>query len=109
MLRTLSLVSEKFGASFHYLAGSSLIRSPPFATGMSCRGAEQSEVNQLPAAEWKPPRKRTTTSINEIRQAPIGHRQPGAKDVPPWTEDNIGTRSPEDEMLDRKLRICRDC
>jgi hypothetical protein len=44
-----------------------------------------------------------------IRQAPIGHRQPGAKDVPPKVEENLGTRSPEDEAIDRKLRICRDC
>jgi len=44
-----------------------------------------------------------------VWQAPIGHRQPGAKDVPPRVEENLGTRSPEDEAIDRKLRICRDC
>jgi len=42
-------------------------------------------------------------------EAPIGHRQPRAKDVPSWIEENLGTRSPEDEAIDRKLRICRDC
>ena len=42
-------------------------------------------------------------------EAPIGHRQPRAKDVPSWIEENLGTRSSEDEDIDRKLRICRDC
>jgi hypothetical protein len=44
-----------------------------------------------------------------VWQAPIGHRQPGAKDVPPKVEENLGIRSPEDEAIDRMLRICRDC
>jgi hypothetical protein len=44
-----------------------------------------------------------------VWQAPIGHRQPSAKDVPSAAEDNLGVRSPEDEAIDRKLRICRDC
>jgi hypothetical protein len=43
------------------------------------------------------------------REAPIGHRQPRAKDVPARLEDNLGVRSPEDEAIDRELRICRDC
>ncbi|HEX2354133.1 MAG: hypothetical protein ACM30D_02995 [Hyphomicrobiales bacterium] len=43
------------------------------------------------------------------RQAPVGHRQPRAQDVPPGIQDNYGVRSPEDEELRRKLRICRDC
>jgi hypothetical protein len=44
-----------------------------------------------------------------IRQAPIGHRQPRAKDVPSWIQENLGKRSLEDEIIDRKPRICRDC
>lgn len=43
------------------------------------------------------------------RQAPVGHRQPRAQDVPPAAQDNYGVRSQEDEAIDRKLRICRDC
>jgi hypothetical protein len=42
-----------------------------------------------------------------IWQAPIGHRQPKAKDVPPGVQDNYGVRSPDDVAIDRKLRICR--
>ena len=41
--------------------------------------------------------------------APVGHRQPRAKDLPPTLNENRAVRSPEDEAIDRKLRICRDC
>jgi hypothetical protein len=44
-----------------------------------------------------------------VWQAPVGHRQPSAKDVPPKVEEDLGIRSREDEAIDRKLRICRDC
>ena len=47
--------------------------------------------------------------VNTGREAPIGHRQPKAKDLPPGVNENLGVRSPEDKALDRKLRICRDC
>jgi hypothetical protein len=40
--------------------------------------------------------------------APIGHRQPTAKDVPSSEDDPI-KRSPEDEALEKKLKICRNC
>jgi hypothetical protein len=46
---------------------------------------------------------------NRVWEAPIGHRQPSARDVPPGLQDNYGVRSLEDETIDRKLRICRDC
>ena len=51
----------------------------------------------------------TRKPASSAREAPIGHRQPRAKDVPSWIEENLGTRSLEDEAIDRKLRICRDC
>jgi len=44
-----------------------------------------------------------------VKEAPIGHRQPKAQDVPRGVEENLGARSPEDQEVDRKLRICRDC
>jgi hypothetical protein len=64
-----------------------------------------------------PPRSSQTTGQTEDnwgrtssgREAPIGHRQPRAKDVPSAAEDNLGVLSPEDQAIDRKLRICRDC
>ena len=50
-----------------------------------------------------------TGQPTNVRQAPVGHRQPTAKDVPPSVDQNLGARSPEDQAVDRKLRICRDC
>jgi hypothetical protein len=41
-----------------------------------------------------------------IPQAPVGHRQPRAGDVP--NEGTI-TRSEADVELERKLNICRGC
>jgi hypothetical protein len=51
----------------------------------------------------------TNPGVNTGREAPVGHRQPRAKDLPPTLDENRGVRSPEDEAIDRKLRICRDC
>jgi len=50
-----------------------------------------------------------TGEATGVRQAPVGHRQPTAKDVPPRVDENLGVRSPEDQAVDRRLRICRDC
>jgi hypothetical protein len=51
----------------------------------------------------------TTGQGDARRQAPIGHRQPTPKDLPSGLEQNLGTRSLEDQALDRKLQICRGC
>jgi hypothetical protein len=42
-------------------------------------------------------------------RAPRGHRQPRVKDVPSGLDENAPIRSPEDEQIDSKLRICRGC
>jgi len=70
--------------------------------------AAQNNPDQLPPAS-SGSAQRTDKPATSAREAPIGHRQPRAKDVPPWIQDNLGTRSLEDEAIDRKLRICRDC
>jgi hypothetical protein len=66
-----------------------------------------------PSSPSSPSAQTTGQADNDVEQAvwpaPIGHRQPGAKDVPPKVEENLGIRSPEDEAIDRKQRICRDC
>jgi hypothetical protein len=42
------------------------------------------------------------------RQAPVGHRQPGARDVP--SEQGLDQPSKEDRALDKALKsICRGC
>jgi hypothetical protein len=58
------------------------------------------------AAQQKPA---TSTGTATDRQAPTGHRQPQAKDVPPERtgEDNV---KPEDRAMEKALKgICRGC
>jgi hypothetical protein len=44
-----------------------------------------------------------------VPQAPVGHRQPRANEVPSAQEKNY-TESDEDKALDRKIKsICRGC
>ena len=70
--------------------------------------AAQNNPDRLPPATSGSAQS-TGRPASSAREAPIGHRQPRAKDVPSWIEENLGTRSREDEIIDRKLRICRDC
>jgi hypothetical protein len=41
--------------------------------------------------------------------APVGHRQPHASDVPLESADDLEHLSAEDAAVDRKLNICRGC
>jgi hypothetical protein len=41
--------------------------------------------------------------------APIGHRQPHAKDLPSQNPNELEQISEEDRAVDRKLTICRGC
>ncbi len=51
----------------------------------------------------------SATSSGSVPQAPVGHRQPRASDVPSNQEKNY-TESAEDKALDRKIKsICRGC
>jgi hypothetical protein len=50
----------------------------------------------------------TAGQAGGVREAPVGHRQPRAKDVP-GPNESAPIRSPEEQEVDRKLRICRDC
>jgi len=41
--------------------------------------------------------------------APVGHRQPQARDVPSQSPGDLETLTQEDAAVDRKLIICRGC
>ena len=73
----------------------------------SAAAAQNNPDQQPPATSGSA--QSTGRPASSAREAPIGHRQPRAKDVPSSIEENLGARSPEDEIIDRKLRICRDC
>jgi hypothetical protein len=94
-----------------------LAKLRPTYCGMSETATERDGANprkeDREGCHASPSAQTTGQADNDVEQAvwpaPIGHRQPGAKDVPPKVEENSGIRSPEDEAIDRKLRICRDC
>ncbi len=87
----------------------------PIAVALVAAAAVVSTAVAQPSADrsTKPPDggdpQAVTGQADGTRQAPIGHRQPRAKDLPPGVEQGTGMRSREDEAVDRKLRICRDC
>jgi hypothetical protein len=60
-----------------------------------------SQPQTQPPAQSSP-----STTGRAQRQAPVGHRQPRAADVPPETGTTV---LPGQKKLDRELRICRDC
>jgi hypothetical protein len=44
-----------------------------------------------------------------VAGAPVGHRQPHAKDVPSENASELEHIGEEDAAVDRKLNICRGC
>jgi hypothetical protein len=60
------------------------------------------DPSSKPAVE--PPQ--ATGQAPRENRAPIGHRQPTVKDVPP--EDKLQP-NPENREIDQKLNICRGC
>jgi hypothetical protein len=65
----------------------------------------KNDVNPPP----KPQAEQPQTTGQAVREAPIGHRQPTAKDLPPEISQKAPVLSPEDRALDDRLRICRGC
>jgi hypothetical protein len=63
------------------------------------------------AAVTKPPRHDdSATQIARLfHQAPIGHRQPRAIDIPESTQVSPAQPEPLDEEINPKLIICRGC
>jgi hypothetical protein len=51
----------------------------------------------------------SSSKTGRIPEAPVGHRQPKASDVPSGAESNY-SESAQDKELDRKIKsICRGC
>ena len=82
------------------------------ALGISPAWAQTSPTrkSQPPAQSSPAPSTQTSPSPSTTGraqpQAPVGHRQPRAADVPPETGTTV---LPGQKELDKKLRICRDC
>jgi len=48
-------------------------------------------------------------NTRSIGGAPVGHRQPHARDVPSENAGDLEHISEEDAAVDRNLKICRGC
>jgi hypothetical protein len=82
----------------------SLLICVAVATAALC-GMANAQSNSVQSQ--KPPVSEPHTTGQAVPRAPIGHRQPTAKDVP--SGQGTGVRSPQVDDLDQKLRICRGC
>jgi hypothetical protein len=69
-------------------------------------GPERSSVVSSSTAAGSVSLAQNTRSIDE---APVGHRQPRARDVPLQSSGGLERLTPEDAAIDRKLVICRGC
>jgi len=74
-----------------------------------CRGAEQcgSLVASLKRSAQTPGQTDVWHRASKLAagDAPVGDRRPRAKTYPPGVEQKSGNRSPEEQAIDRKLRI----
>lgn len=52
---------------------------------------------------------RLTQDARPSGGAPVGHRQPQARDVPSQNPSDLERLTEEDAAVDRKLTICRGC
>ena len=75
------------------------------AWGAAATAQNDPDRSQRPATSAP----QTTGQDDARRQEPIGHRQPTPQDFPQGLEQNLETRSPDDQTLDRKMQICRGC
>jgi hypothetical protein len=60
-------------------------------------------------AQTGAPNDTTTGQADRGRPTTNVRRQPRAQDVPAGANEGAPIRSPEDQEIDRKLRICRGC
>ena len=57
----------------------------------------------------QPPPPDLSTTQGPARQAPVGHRQPTAKDLPPDVLQNEQKATPRDKKEDKSPTICKGC
>jgi hypothetical protein len=96
-MRTVALATVVLAA----LAGSASAQSP--------QGGTSAQVSPSPSQTFSPP---STDGRSTIPEAPVGHRQPTMRDLPPAVlrEERSGDLPTSYERkLDRELQICRGC
>jgi hypothetical protein len=83
------------------------VLSSVFLSVAFAQNAATSAQSPPEAREVNPP----APATDARGQAPIGHRQPRPRDLPPnvLRDEGGGVRSPVDQELDQKMQICRGC
>jgi hypothetical protein len=77
----------------------------PVAIGQSIESTGSSAV---PEGSTTP--SSLTRGTQSIGDAPVGHRQPRARDIPSRSSNDLDQSSAEDAAVDRKINnICRGC
>ena len=77
----------------------------PVVIAQSVESAKSSPSSSIPAVSSRP----VMRNLRLAAGAPVGHRQPRARDVPSEDPNNLEQISAEDAAIDRKLVICRRC
>ena len=75
-------------------------------------GSALAQGNPDQPKQAKPAEPQTTGQgyrAGEVPEAPIGHLQPRAADVPAEARDAGAKPTPAQEEFDKRLRICRGC
>jgi hypothetical protein len=71
--------------------------------------AQTMETARSPVGYRAAPAPSRLTQDTRLSGAPVGHRQPRARDVPSQSPSDLERVTAEDAAIDRKLIICRGC
>jgi hypothetical protein len=87
-----------------------LIRIALLAASLGCRTATGETIGAVATSTTSARAPEVASLGRDARwNAPIGHRQPQARDVPFESSSGFERISEEDRAIDRKLIICRGC
>jgi hypothetical protein len=83
-----------------------------FGSAAIAQNGKKTQGSPTPSSSTPPPSSSSSDMLGTVPEAPIGHRQPRADQVP--NEKNLGNPNDpinkEDAALDKKIKsICRGC
>jgi hypothetical protein len=86
-----------------------LARTALLAAMLGCRTATGETAGVAPSTTSAVASATASLQKDARWSAPIGHRQPRARDLPSEDAGELGHINDEDRAVDRKLIICRGC
>ena len=84
------------------------LRVMRFPAGLAALILSASALSNMATAQTNPA-PRAGALFQAPLQAPVGHRQPRAHDLPSSVTRAEGSSTAADKAIDRKLEICRGC